>query len=83
MQATYDSQTRKLTRRGDHDGTPRIWTVTNNLTYADGEKQKMVFKTKQKVQISQLSDLIDAHIREEIAVRGVAVTRHVWTAIAR
>lgn len=83
MQAMYDSKTGRLTRRGDHDGTPRLWTVTNNLTYADGEKQKMTFRTKQKVQITQLADIIDDHIREEIGVRQVAVVRHQWTAIAR
>lgn len=83
MKAMYDSKTGRLTRRGNHDGTPRLWTVINDLTYEDGEKQKMTFRTKQKVHLPELADLIADHIYEEIGVRQVAVVRHQWTAIAR
>lgn len=83
MQAMFDSRTNKLKRVGDHDGTPRFWTVTNHLLYADGEKQKMTFRSKTKMQITALAELIDNNIREEIAVRGVAIIHHHWIAIAR
>lgn len=83
MQALYDSQTNRLTRRGDHTGTPRLWTVTVWLTFEDKTVEKTLFKPAGKCQISDLASLIDEYNRSRIVLRNQQAIRTRWHAIAR
>lgn len=76
MIAQFDSNIRRVSMRGDHDGTPRVWVVQ---VRADDLDEVITFRPKGKVYIQDLADLID----KELIAAGVKDGRVRWTATAR
>lgn len=83
MQVMFDSKTRKVVRKGDHNGTPRLWTVTVWTYFADGRQEKQTFKVAKKTYVSSLATVIDELTKANIVVNDCQVTRQRWHAIAR
>lgn len=76
MIAQFDSKSMKVTLRGEHNGTPRMWVVQ---VRADDLDEVITFRPKGKVYIRDLADLID----HELLTAGVKDGRVRWTATAR
>jgi hypothetical protein len=76
----YDSTTKRLTKRGQHTGIPRIWMVK---VWAKPLPDTITFTTKAKCQLTALSDLIDDHLKQASIDLGVPITHIRRQAMAR
>lgn len=80
MIAMYDSRTGKVTKRGQHHGTPRMWVVQ---VRAEGLGDVLTFHPIGKCRLSDLSGLIEQHMLSHIEQTKQVVGRMRWTATAR
>ena len=80
MIAQYDSKLNRLTTRGQHHGTPRMWVVQ---VRAEGLPDVVTFKPSGKCYLCALADLIDKYLLQHIEETKVAIGRIRWTATAR
>jgi hypothetical protein len=78
--AQYDSELNKLTTRGQHHGTERIWVVQ---VRAEGLPDVLTFKPSGKYYLRDLADLIDKYLLQHIEETKTALGRVRWTATAR
>lgn len=82
MNVVFDSNnpTKRPRIIGEGNGTPRIWTVQLR---AEGIEGMVTFKSKGKVYIRDLAEMVDEYILAHIKVLGVTIGRIRWTATAR
>lgn len=80
MIAMYDSRTGKVTKRGQHHGTPRMWVVQ---VRAEGLGDVLTFHPQGKCYLADLADMIDKHMLNHIEQTKQTIGRMRWIATAR
>lgn len=72
-----------LQMRGQHNGQPRVWTVTAWASIASGEKISVYIKPRGKVKLADLIDLANEALTEIEVEKNQPTTDAGFTAVAR
>lgn len=72
-----------LTISGQHNGQPRVWTVTAWARIASGEKISVYLKPKGKCRLADLIDLANAALTEIEVEHNQPTTDAGFVAVAR